>query len=91
MRHLDIDFQVLKLVNVMSAVKIILDRDTGRSRGFGFVNFTSPQEAEVALQEMDGRVRMTFNHLVQWWRFYVYSMCVVNNLILKQGTEKVFE
>jgi RNA recognition motif-containing protein len=36
-------------------VKIILDRDTGRSRGFGFVNFTSPQEAEVALQEMDGR------------------------------------
>jgi RNA recognition motif-containing protein len=47
----------------MSAVKIILDRDTGRSRGFGFVNFTSPQEAEVALQEMDGRVRMTFSHL----------------------------
>jgi RNA recognition motif-containing protein len=39
----------------VSEVKIILDRDTGRSRGFGFVNFTSPQEAEVALQEMDGR------------------------------------
>ncbi|KAG0580896.1 hypothetical protein KC19_4G208600 [Ceratodon purpureus] len=39
----------------VTEVKIILDRDTGRSRGFGFVNFTSPQEAEVALQEMDGR------------------------------------
>lgn len=39
----------------VTEVKIILDRDTGRSRGFGFVNFTSPEEAEVALQEMDGR------------------------------------
>jgi RNA recognition motif-containing protein len=39
----------------VTEVKIILDRDTGRSRGFGFVNFSSPQEAEVALQEMDGR------------------------------------
>ena len=40
-----------------SAVKIICDRDTGRSRGFGFVSFTSEQEAEAALQAMDGRVR----------------------------------
>jgi RNA recognition motif-containing protein len=39
----------------VTEVKIILDRDTGRSRGFGFVNFSSPQEAEAALQEMDGR------------------------------------
>jgi len=39
----------------VTEVKIILDRDTGRSRGFGFVNFSSPQEAQTALQEMDGR------------------------------------
>lgn len=36
-------------------VKIICDRDTGRSRGFGFVSFTNEQEAEAALQAMDGR------------------------------------
>lgn len=36
-------------------VKIICDRDTGRSRGFGFVSFTSEQEAEAALQALDGR------------------------------------
>ena len=42
--------------NFLSAVKIICDRDTGRSRGFGFVSFTSEQEAEAALQALDGRV-----------------------------------
>lgn len=36
-------------------VRIITDRDTGRSRGFGFVSFNSEGEAQVALQEMDGR------------------------------------
>lgn len=36
-------------------VRIITDRDTGRSRGFGFVSFNSEGEAQAALQEMDGR------------------------------------
>ena len=35
--------------------KVITDRDTGRSRGFGFVTFTSNDGAEKAISEMDGK------------------------------------
>jgi RNA recognition motif-containing protein len=40
--------------NVVEA-KVMLDRETGRSRGFGFVTFSSKQEADSAAQGMDGK------------------------------------
>ena len=34
--------------------KVINDRDTGRSRGFGFVTMSSADEAKRAIDEFDG-------------------------------------
>ncbi len=36
------------------SVKIIQDRDTGRSKGFGFVEMSNDQEAGVALEKLNG-------------------------------------
>lgn len=34
--------------------KVISDRDSGRSRGFGFVTFADASSAQAAVQEMNG-------------------------------------
>ena len=39
--------------NVISA-RIMVDRDTGRSRGFGFVSYDNPDDAAKAIANMDG-------------------------------------
>jgi RNA recognition motif-containing protein len=38
----------------VKAVDVMLDRDTGRSRGFAFVEMASPAAAEKAISELDG-------------------------------------
>ena len=38
----------------VSEVKLITDRDTGRPRGFGFVEMGSSEEAEQAISELNG-------------------------------------
>ncbi|MCL4113992.1 UNVERIFIED_CONTAM: hypothetical protein GTU68_004995 [Idotea baltica] len=38
----------------VDSVKIVLDRDTGRSRGFGFVEMSNDEEANAAIKELNG-------------------------------------
>ena len=38
----------------ITEAKVITDRDTGRSRGFGFVTFSADEEAKTAIAKMDG-------------------------------------
>src|SRR5690349_4848149 len=39
----------------VTSVSVIMDRETGRSRGFAFVEFATPEQAQAALQELDGQ------------------------------------
>jgi RNA recognition motif-containing protein len=38
----------------VSKAQVITDRDTGRSRGFGFVEMDSSEEAQAAISALDG-------------------------------------
>jgi RNA recognition motif-containing protein len=42
----------------VSSAKIISDRETGRSKGFGFVEMTSDEDAESAIRDLDGSDHM---------------------------------
>lgn len=35
--------------------QLIIDRDTGRSKGFGFVEMSTAEEAQKAISSLDGR------------------------------------
>ena len=39
----------------VTEAKVITERDTGRSRGFGFVTFSDPAAADVAIETMNDR------------------------------------
>ena len=52
--------QTFEAHGTVVSAKIITDRDTGRSRGFGFVEMENPTDAEKAIRalnnsELDGR------------------------------------
>jgi RNA recognition motif-containing protein len=38
----------------VSSANVIMDRDTGRSKGFGFVEMSNTSEAANAIQELNG-------------------------------------
>ena len=39
----------------VSSVKILSDRETGRSRGFGFVEMPNQSEGEAAIAQLNGK------------------------------------
>lgn len=40
----------------VESAKVIMDRDSGRSKGFGFVEMSSDQEAKNAIDTLNGQV-----------------------------------
>ena len=39
----------------VSSVRIIIDRETRRSKGFGFVDMPNDEEAKKAIEELNGK------------------------------------
>jgi RNA recognition motif-containing protein len=39
----------------VTEAKVVMDRETGRPRGFAFVEMASDAEAQAAIQQLDGR------------------------------------
>ena len=39
----------------VASAKVMMDRETGRSKGFGFVEMSSPAEAQAAIQGLHGK------------------------------------
>lgn len=46
--------ELFKKYGEVSSVKIISDRDTGKSRGFGFIEMADEAEGQKAIDELNG-------------------------------------
>ncbi len=47
--------QMFAAYGTVQSAQVIMDRDTGRSKGFGFVEMKSDQEAQAAMTDLNGK------------------------------------
>ena len=47
--------QLFEAHGTVTSAQIIMDRDTGRSKGFGFVEMKTDQEAQAAIAALNGQ------------------------------------
>lgn len=46
--------QIMEDYGSVSSVKVVMDRDTGKSKGFGFVEMANDDEASKVIAELNG-------------------------------------
>ena len=44
-----------RVIGTVESASVVEDRDTGRSRGFGFVEMATKEEGEAAIQQFNGK------------------------------------
>jgi RNA recognition motif-containing protein len=47
--------EMFEVYGAVQSAQVIMDRDTGRSKGFGFVEMGSDQEAKAAINGLSGK------------------------------------
>jgi len=47
--------EAFEAAGTVVSAKVIIDRDTGRSKGFGFVEMASEEEAQAAIDLLNGK------------------------------------
>lgn len=47
--------ELFSSVGTVESAKIITDRETNRSKGFGFVEMSTDEEAQKAIKELNGK------------------------------------
>ncbi|MBK6005694.1 RNA-binding protein [Ramlibacter ginsenosidimutans] len=47
--------QAFSQFGTVTSAKVMMERDTGRSKGFGFVEMGSPAEAQAAIEGLNGQ------------------------------------
>jgi RNA recognition motif-containing protein len=47
--------QLFAQAGTVESASVVEDRETGRSRGFGFVEMSSPEEGQAAIQQFNGK------------------------------------
>ena len=47
--------QLFAQAGTVETASVVEDRDTGRSRGFGFVEMSSPEEGKAAIEQFNGQ------------------------------------
>jgi len=51
----DVDLkEMFELYGVVSSAKVVMDRETGKSKGFGFIEMPDDLEARQAIETLDG-------------------------------------
>jgi RNA recognition motif-containing protein len=46
--------ELFEQIGPVTQASVIVDRETGRSKGFGFVEMTNDQDAQAAIQSLNG-------------------------------------
>lgn len=53
--------QVFSKYGQVVDARVVYDRESGRSRGFGFVNMASRADQDAAISALDGEVKFNFS------------------------------